>query len=100
MCASFKTSIRKNSPIMQVRPWESSDAPLNGRIDTLRPGFEEEIVAPREGRRTEGTDSRVAPTPSINEQKSFWDAHWQQKTERKVLNDWTERRAAEILKLI
>jgi len=66
----------------------------------MRRHFEEEILAASEGRRTDGTDSGVAPTPSINEQKSFWDAHWQQKTERKVLNEWTERRAAEILKLI
>ena len=41
-----------------------------------------------------------APAPSINEQKDFWDAHWQQSMERKVLNEWTERRSAEILSLI
>lgn len=38
--------------------------------------------------------------PSIEEQRQFWDAHWQRWQERKVLNDWTERRADEILKLI
>jgi 2-polyprenyl-3-methyl-5-hydroxy-6-metoxy-1,4-benzoquinol methylase len=38
--------------------------------------------------------------PTIDEQQSFWDSHWQQKETRKVLNEWTERRAKEILQLI
>ena len=38
--------------------------------------------------------------PSIDDQRQFWNQHWQQWQERKVLNDWTERRAAEILQLI
>jgi len=41
-----------------------------------------------------------ATKPSIDQQKNFWDAHWQNSKERKVLNDWTERRSAEILALI
>jgi 2-polyprenyl-3-methyl-5-hydroxy-6-metoxy-1,4-benzoquinol methylase len=38
--------------------------------------------------------------PSINNQRQFWNEHWQQWQERKVLNEWTERRATEILQLI
>lgn len=38
--------------------------------------------------------------PPIQEQQQFWDWHWQNLEERKVLNDWTERRAREIFRLI
>jgi 2-polyprenyl-3-methyl-5-hydroxy-6-metoxy-1,4-benzoquinol methylase len=38
--------------------------------------------------------------PSIEDQRHFWDWHWQHWQERRVLNDWTERRAQEILDLI
>ena len=38
--------------------------------------------------------------PSIEGQRQFWDQHWQRWEERKVLNDWTERRAQEILRSI
>lgn len=38
--------------------------------------------------------------PSIEEQRTFWDWHWQNSEKRKVLNSWTERRAKEILLLI
>ena len=38
--------------------------------------------------------------PSMDEQRQFWDWHWQHWQERRVLNDWTERRAQEILGLI
>jgi len=38
--------------------------------------------------------------PSIDEQRNFWDWHWNNWEDRKVLNDWTERRAQEILALI
>jgi len=38
--------------------------------------------------------------PSIEDQRQFWDWHWQHSEQRKVLNDWTERRAKEILGLI
>jgi len=38
--------------------------------------------------------------PTIEEQRRFWDQHWQRWEERKVLNEWTERRAKEILGLI
>ena len=38
--------------------------------------------------------------PSMEEQRRFWDWHWQHWQERRVLNDWTERRAQEILGLI
>ena len=59
--------------------------------------FEKETMAAT-ARKLEGSAS--APTPSISEQKNFWDAHWQQSKERKVLNEWTERRSVEILGLI
>jgi len=38
--------------------------------------------------------------PSMEEQRHFWDWHWQNWQERHVLNDWTERRSQEILGLI
>ena len=38
--------------------------------------------------------------PSIDDQRQFWDWHWQNWEDRKVLNAWTERRAKEILTLI
>jgi 2-polyprenyl-3-methyl-5-hydroxy-6-metoxy-1,4-benzoquinol methylase len=38
--------------------------------------------------------------PSIDDQRQFWNWHWQNWEQRKVLNDWTERRATEILGLI
>lgn len=38
--------------------------------------------------------------PSMDAQKRFWNWHWQNWEERKVLNDWTERRAQEIVGLI
>jgi 2-polyprenyl-3-methyl-5-hydroxy-6-metoxy-1,4-benzoquinol methylase len=38
--------------------------------------------------------------PSIDDQRQFWNWHWQNWEQRKVLNDWTERRASEILRLI
>lgn len=38
--------------------------------------------------------------PSMEDQRRFWNSHWQHWQERKVLNTWTERRAAEILTLI
>ncbi len=38
--------------------------------------------------------------PTIDDQRQFWDRHWQNWEQRKVLNDWTERRAQEILKLV
>jgi SAM-dependent methyltransferase len=40
------------------------------------------------------------PLPTIEDQRQFWDWHWQNWEQRKVLNDWTERRAQEILKLV
>jgi len=40
------------------------------------------------------------PLPSIDDQRQFWDWHWQNWEQRKVMNDWTERRAQEILKLV
>ncbi len=40
------------------------------------------------------------PLPTIEDQRQFWDWHWQNWEKRKVLNDWTERRAQEILKLV
>src|SRR5258708_38161697 len=39
-------------------------------------------------------------SPIIDEQRSFWNWNWQNFETRKVLNDWTERRAQEILALI
>ena len=38
--------------------------------------------------------------PTIEAQRRFWDWHWEHWEERKVLNEWTERRAKEILRLI
>jgi 2-polyprenyl-3-methyl-5-hydroxy-6-metoxy-1,4-benzoquinol methylase len=38
--------------------------------------------------------------PSIEDQREFWNWHWLNWEDRKVLNAWTERRAQEILSLI
>lgn len=38
--------------------------------------------------------------PSIDDQREFWNWHWQNWEQRKVINDWTERRAKEILAII
>jgi len=38
--------------------------------------------------------------PSIEEQRTFWNWHWQNVESRKVLNDWSERRAQTMLALI
>lgn len=38
--------------------------------------------------------------PSIDAQREFWNSHWQQAEERKILNSWTERRGQEILRTI
>ena len=38
--------------------------------------------------------------PTIDDQRKFWNWHWEHWEDRKVLNDWTERRAREILGLI
>jgi 2-polyprenyl-3-methyl-5-hydroxy-6-metoxy-1,4-benzoquinol methylase len=45
-------------------------------------------------------EDATRPLPSIQGQRQFWDWHWQNSEKRKVLNDWTERRALEILRLI
>jgi SAM-dependent methyltransferase len=84
----------------EVRASESSESPLNGPTDILRGDKEEELVAVPARGRSDGPDPKAGPTPSISEQKNFWDAHWQKPNERKVLNEWTERRATEILGLI
>lgn len=38
--------------------------------------------------------------PDIDVQREFWNSHWQQFEQRKVLNAWTERRAQTILSMI
>lgn len=39
-----------------------------------------------------------APTlPTIEEQRRFWNSHWQRAQERKIVNDWSERRFQTIL---
>jgi len=53
--------------------------------------------------RKEAADNKMSARPqlpSIDDQRQFWNWHWQNWEERKVLNDWTERRAREILQLI
>jgi 2-polyprenyl-3-methyl-5-hydroxy-6-metoxy-1,4-benzoquinol methylase len=44
--------------------------------------------------------STARKVPSIDDQRQFWDWHWQNWEDRKVLNAWTERRAHVILGLI
>jgi len=46
------------------------------------------------------TSTDTEQLPSINSQRQFWNQHWRQWQERNVLNDWTERRATEIMQLI
>jgi len=38
--------------------------------------------------------------PSIEDQRQFWNSHWQRAEERRILNTWTERRAQKILEAI
>jgi len=45
-------------------------------------------------------DASNRPLPTIEDQRQFWDWHWQNWEKRKVLNDWTERRAQEIVDLV
>ncbi len=45
-------------------------------------------------------DTGDRPLPTIDDQRQFWNWHWQNSEQRKVLNDWTWRRAEEILRLI
>jgi 2-polyprenyl-3-methyl-5-hydroxy-6-metoxy-1,4-benzoquinol methylase len=45
-------------------------------------------------------DTGHGPLPTIDDQRKFWNWHWQNSEQRKVLNDWTWRRAEEILRLI
>jgi 2-polyprenyl-3-methyl-5-hydroxy-6-metoxy-1,4-benzoquinol methylase len=45
-------------------------------------------------------DAGKRPLPTIDDQREFWNWHWQNSEQRKVLNDWTWRRAEEILRLI
>jgi len=51
-------------------------------------------------RSAKGEISTSRQIPSVDDQRQFWDQHWQRWEERKVLNNWTERRAQEILRLI
>jgi len=45
-------------------------------------------------------DTGNSSLPTIEDQRQFWNWHWQNSEQRKVLNDWTWRRAEEILRLI
>lgn len=61
------------------------------------------MALPVQSRMEELNSKKVAAkpgVPTIDEQTSFWNSHWQQQEKRKVLNEWTERRAREILRLI
>ena len=43
----------------------------------------------------------VAPsTPTVDEQRQFWNWHWQHWRERKTNNDWTEQRGELMLQII
>jgi len=66
-------------------PWHAQ----SGRTRLVRDSQEDEDKL--------STPKRV---PSIEDQRQFWDWHWQHWEDRKVLNAWTERRAHEILRLI
>lgn len=47
-----------------------------------------------------GSACVTQPVPSIDDQREFWNWHWLNWEDRKVLNAWTERRAQEILSTI
>ena len=49
---------------------------------------------------TEALMSTRPKLPSIETQRQFWDWHWRNAETRKVLNEWTERRAREIVRLV
>src|SRR5437879_13327478 len=42
----------------------------------------------------------MSSTPTLEDQRQFWNSHWQRAEERRVLNPWTERRALTILQTI
>jgi 2-polyprenyl-3-methyl-5-hydroxy-6-metoxy-1,4-benzoquinol methylase len=44
--------------------------------------------------------SSTKQVPSLEDQRHFWNWHWQNREERKVLNEWTERRAEMMVALI
>jgi len=46
------------------------------------------------------TTSGSAELPPMERQRSFWDWHWDHWVQRKVINDWTLRRADEILGVV
>ena len=49
------------------------------------------------------TDSKMSSTkqiPSIEDQRRFWDWHWEHWQERKIINDWTLRRGDAILEVL
>ncbi len=44
--------------------------------------------------------SAARPLPSIEDQRHFWDWHWQHWQERKTLNEWTEKRGEFMLAIL
>jgi 2-polyprenyl-3-methyl-5-hydroxy-6-metoxy-1,4-benzoquinol methylase len=42
----------------------------------------------------------MSSTPTIDDQRQFWNSHWRSAEERRVLNPWTERRALTIVQTI
>jgi 2-polyprenyl-3-methyl-5-hydroxy-6-metoxy-1,4-benzoquinol methylase len=52
---------------------------------------------------TQETDPNMSsskPLPSLEEQRRFWDWHWEHWKERKIINDWTLKRGDAILKVL
>jgi 2-polyprenyl-3-methyl-5-hydroxy-6-metoxy-1,4-benzoquinol methylase len=46
------------------------------------------------------TTTRESPLPTLQEQRRFWDWHWEHWRERKVINEWTLRRADAIVEVL
>ncbi len=61
-------------------------------------GFEESSLKNQTDPRSELLANR--PIPSIEEQRRFWDWHWQHWLERRTLNEWTEKRGEFLLAIL
>src|SRR5712692_9074059 len=79
--------------------WAIGSVPGSKTILTWRSKSRKTILV-RGSQEVEDKLSTPRRAPSIEDQRQFWDRHWQDWEDRKVLNAWTERRAKEILRVI
>jgi 2-polyprenyl-3-methyl-5-hydroxy-6-metoxy-1,4-benzoquinol methylase len=68
----------------------------NSLIRFLRPGR----TILKNNRETGSKMSTTKQIPSIEDQRRFWNWHWEHRQERKIINDWTLRRGDAILEIL